>query len=641
MTHLDLAPSTSSSSALQVSAPRNVRQVFLAEFDERKGPTIVFAHPLPAPNLEWRSLPSGSHALEHPDIISFLTENEDEHSVVAAVVRSRSTAGEEGAESRGNRVITVGAVLACADSTPASHHFASTLHTAALTQLAERLSYTPNDTAALREWQTNLAQSDSGTSADSEARKAAGDARRLRSPNDSLLSLPSLSSALGPLLPVVLKRCLTPHHRLLIFSPAGVPTSRALTIHSALAELAHAAGAFPLARGLLALPDLGKLMTEQSREGGWIAVTPDALFLEKPQLSDTILDLRPLATGSEASSNLPTLQLTANLPPAAGRTVPNFRLSKAVWGAADFAIWRNMEDASILRARKKRRRPSEDRRGEAGLRGQLAQSSNRQVAAPADASRTSLIVALIRYFLAGWLWFPLLGAGSAYGTPAYGWVPTNVRSDGGAIGSVMLLEDDDAQHSDSSGSDTTGSAEHVAPAATRAHKSLSTSTQADSSASSGLRARNAGRDRSGSSISSSSRAFEEDEDPLIAAAGGSLASRRRRSVVNVGDIFSAQSASQSGILRDGQPAQARLADALFQEWSSWAQSVRQDVLAKVREMRDVRPAPPLHEIGHRVMREMDLSARSDWDVDLVVKLAEREGLKLQIRRPWGWSFGFF
>jgi hypothetical protein len=120
--HLSLTmPRASTSASGAAPQPRNVLAVCVAMFHERQGPIIAFSHPPGAAEalagLEWRALPSGSHALLRRDHIALLppqplpTQEEGQHSVVAAVVRSRATAGEEGAERRGNRVICVAAVL--------------------------------------------------------------------------------------------------------------------------------------------------------------------------------------------------------------------------------------------------------------------------------------------------------------------------------------------------------------------------------------------------------------------------------------------------------------------------------------------------------------------------------------------------
>lgn len=103
-----------SSNSIMASTTFNVVTLFTAHFHERRGPEIPFALPAGAEaslsNLEWKALPSGSHAIERGDTLLFLTADEDEKRVVLAVFSNRKTEAGE-AETRGNRMVAVGAVL--------------------------------------------------------------------------------------------------------------------------------------------------------------------------------------------------------------------------------------------------------------------------------------------------------------------------------------------------------------------------------------------------------------------------------------------------------------------------------------------------------------------------------------------------
>jgi hypothetical protein len=420
-----------------------------------------------------------------------------------------------------------------------------------------------------------------------------------------------------------------PDHRLLIFSPAGTPPSRALALHYALASLVPTP---PEPRGLLALPDLTELLDELRR--AWIGVTPDAIFLERHSVYDTLLDLRPIAAGALPGA-LPALSFV-------GQQSGKLELIKINWSTTDFAAWRELEDICDVRSRVRRTvQISEDSQDASDHRAVQQRTKPRTLqAAP------GFILALLKYCLGAWLWWPLSVSGDA--GAVYGWVPTAVRSDGGAVGSVVLLSDEEDEE-DSADGDEEALTEESALLDVPTSPGAYPHTQQPRLRSRSARSRSRSRDR----LSEYALGDEEEEhDPLLAAAGASTASRRRRSSHNTErHMFSpTHSPSASGVQAMSGPERhqhveaeeeedapsprtSRLARALHDEWAAWSASVLRDAEALLQRKID---AGETH-VSAKELRSVGLSARCAADCELLGALARERGKSVSVEKSW-WTW---
>ncbi|KAN0060091.1 hypothetical protein ACQY0O_008064 [Thecaphora frezii] len=344
--------------------------------------------------VEWKVLPSGGHLIES-DVVYFEPKPRlvnadagaqdqqtrgrvgvacfrnlklddagggDSSSTKAAAAPTtvpKANAQEQGLDQRGARMISVGLILSCpsdeAGMSPTAHQLAIVPHLDNLDRLAEQLVRDPTQTQLLRTYyeahaESRLKAQDQPNSR-AEGSMSVHKMRQLRirrrcDPknlyHDPTAHLAVLCSALGPLLPVVLKRLMIQGHRLLIFSPAP-PLVQVAFLGYNLADLvtealpskdAHGSFVPVRVRGQVGVHDIIALEEEErhrheasrtaasytslshhyihQHDGAdkgqeqrqsapsWIAWTTDKLLLEKPHLFDSVLDLSTLiAPGSD------------------------------------------------------------------------------------------------------------------------------------------------------------------------------------------------------------------------------------------------------------------------------------------------------------------------------------------------------
>ncbi len=101
--------------------------------------------------------------------------------------------------------------------------------------------------------------------------------------------------------------------------------------------------------GSVTLHDIDMLERESRTGRGWIACTTDAVFLEKPQHYDLVIDLTFYAPDRRATAR-PGLQLTIK-EPCARR--PTYRLFTVRFTRSDVKLVR----APVHRTQRRRRRP--------------------------------------------------------------------------------------------------------------------------------------------------------------------------------------------------------------------------------------------------------------------------------------------
>ncbi|KAA1473316.1 hypothetical protein DENSPDRAFT_902320 [Dentipellis sp. KUC8613] len=91
--------------------------------------------------------------------------------------------------------------------------------------------------------------------------------------------------------------------------------------------------------GMVTLHDIRKLAEESADGRGWIACTTDALFLERPQYYDLIIDL---TTSAVSKSARPTCQISRLQAQSNGRS-PVFRLSTVRFTWSDVKLWTELD----------------------------------------------------------------------------------------------------------------------------------------------------------------------------------------------------------------------------------------------------------------------------------------------------------
>lgn len=91
--------------------------------------------------------------------------------------------------------------------------------------------------------------------------------------------------------------------------------------------------------GVVTLHDIGLLERESTTGRGWIACTTDALFLEKPQYYDLVIDM---TTFLPERASRPNLQLSVRDPNGRSRR-PSYRLSTVRFTWSDVKLWNELD----------------------------------------------------------------------------------------------------------------------------------------------------------------------------------------------------------------------------------------------------------------------------------------------------------
>lgn len=698
----------------------NAAAVFLVHFHVRRGNELLWQKGnADLAGVEWKVLPSGSHAVER-DIIYFETPNGHNGSprIGLAAFRNtrlaqgvRSGAAEEEADDdqRGARMLAVGAILGkdicmhtrgpktaadalsllfaeCSQpSTPRSLLTATLPHISRLEGLVDALSGDPGCRDLLEEW---LEEHKISTDVRTAANEAISDHDSLLYAHDPLFQLPAITNALGPLLPSLLKRLILPRFRLLLYVPGGFPTCQAAGIAFALGELAYAAcqanvpfnqecpvGGSPMKQhglqmmGLIGLHDIARLQDEAKRidvasTTSWIAWTTDKILLEKCDMYDAVLDLSPMTSTNDNPSDdllamptaLPRLMSTHWAASNSGKKTAT--LKRQNWTAREFAVFRGIdEQASYHAASRRRKRRSVTQASQSSMSGSEVTAPRSPYLSPSShLSRqggATTFLAFLRFWLAN-LWI-LPYHWRFHLRESYGYVPLNIRSDGGVQASIMLLPGDD-----SDGEDSEVEEGEVAPASSP-HLSLP-------STNSPLRRRH----YSGGEETALS---DEEDDPILAACGATQASSRQRksrshsslsrsAIQSVADVVTRQlnsvETASNDLMADGDDEEdpilqearegMKLSLCISEFWSLWIRELVQCgqdlVRIKLEEERGEQGQDndeTSHSQGHEGpiqitasdMRNLQLSASNSVDVDLIQHLASTISSRpVQIQRSW-------
>jgi hypothetical protein len=120
----------------------------------------------------------------------------------------------------------------------------------------------------------------------------------------------------------------------------AVPASDSATTEGAAPQLLkgkHKEGINVL--GAITLHDIDMLERESRTGRGWIACTTDAVFLEKPQYYDLVIDMTTYAPERSAATARPGLQLAIKEPYARR---PTYRLSTVRFTWSDVKLVRTL-----------------------------------------------------------------------------------------------------------------------------------------------------------------------------------------------------------------------------------------------------------------------------------------------------------
>ncbi|KAI0292962.1 hypothetical protein B0F90DRAFT_1811880 [Multifurca ochricompacta] len=96
--------------------------------------------------------------------------------------------------------------------------------------------------------------------------------------------------------------------------------------------------------GIVTLHDIGVLERESTTGRGWIACTTDAVFLEKPQYYDLVIDMTTFSP--ERAYSRPSLQLSVKEPSTLNGRVsrkPSYRLSTIRFTWSDVKLWNELD----------------------------------------------------------------------------------------------------------------------------------------------------------------------------------------------------------------------------------------------------------------------------------------------------------
>ncbi|OSX62954.1 hypothetical protein POSPLADRAFT_1169563 [Postia placenta MAD-698-R-SB12] len=340
-------------------APQDVVAIFHAAFHPTQGNVLDWSlkasEDLDLSHVEFSALPSGLHLMER-DVIYF---TKDEHAGVCVFHRQHTT--EQG--HRGFRLSSLGILLA------KSARPRPWLHVAALKELFRSIYSSIENRDVLipvdGDWdparaffeERKVRRSDLGGAGDwrgwdTELENDVPDM-------DPTIHLPHLLRILGPSSLTLYKHVLG-RRRILIYTLP--PVEAACILCQVAADICYqyqASGEAALPRdsdnedsspklkgkstegvkvlGMITLSDLPKLEQESKTGRGWVACTTDALFLEKPQYYDLLIDLR-----TSTPNTRPTFYASKLAEPSNGRG-PSHRLSIVRFTWSDVKLWTELD----------------------------------------------------------------------------------------------------------------------------------------------------------------------------------------------------------------------------------------------------------------------------------------------------------
>ncbi|KZT57990.1 hypothetical protein CALCODRAFT_517068 [Calocera cornea HHB12733] len=298
-----MAPDLEESSSRDVRSPdRDLCAVFKTSFHPTKGNvvdwSVTASDDISLDGVEFSTLPSGLHVVDE-DVIYF-TKGSREGVCVFRRVKT---------DEAGQRGFKLGALGVLLEESTRPRPW---LHVESLRKLVD-LQQDGINTKSLSDYFSTY-QMVPGTEVDEEDLE---DEIRLGGRSNPYAHLPGLLRHLGPTSLLLYKYALARRRILIYTHPAVEPACMLAFCIQAMADI----GTFELSKGrggkvpvlgLVGLIDIDRLKAEGEKGKGWIACTTDAIFLERPQLYDLIVDMStvPRFASAPSTSSEPT-----SLPP--------------------------------------------------------------------------------------------------------------------------------------------------------------------------------------------------------------------------------------------------------------------------------------------------------------------------------------
>ncbi|TFK38518.1 hypothetical protein BDQ12DRAFT_631091 [Crucibulum laeve] len=341
--------------------PQDLVAIFHASFHPTQGNVIDWSlkasDGLSLDNIEFSALPSGLHLVEQ-DVVYFTREGQ--HGV--CVFRRRKTT-EQG--HRGFRLTSFGILLAKSRRPRPWQHIRALKDM--VSTIYSRLEMTGDLQPSDDDWEParvffeerKVYRADLGGAGDWTGWSNELDGAN-RDPLDvnPTLHLPHLLRILGPSSLTLYKHVLG-RRRILIYTLPPVEAACILCQVAADMCYENQVDADPIegtspaisrlkgkskdpisVLGMVTLMDLDRMRAEGQTGRGWIACTTDAIFLEKPQHYDLLIDL---TTSTPSKATRPTLYSSKALPVQPGTRGPTHRLSAIRFSWSDVKLWNELE----------------------------------------------------------------------------------------------------------------------------------------------------------------------------------------------------------------------------------------------------------------------------------------------------------
>ncbi|KAH8113091.1 hypothetical protein DFH11DRAFT_361122 [Phellopilus nigrolimitatus] len=131
------------------------------------------------------------------------------------------------------------------------------------------------------------------------------------------------------------------HHMATKSSALGTPIPSLFSSHKTAQDVDEPPPQSPSVLGMVTLNDLQRLNRESEKGLGWIACTTDAIFLEKPQYYDLIIDL---TTSTPSKASRPTLYMSKPVPASSnGKRRASWKLESVRFTWSDVKLWTELD----------------------------------------------------------------------------------------------------------------------------------------------------------------------------------------------------------------------------------------------------------------------------------------------------------
>lgn len=314
-----------------MGSAQDIVAIFIAEFQVTKGNIIEWSlvsdESVNLENVEFNVLPSGVHAIDK-DVI-YITKD----SYQGVAVYRRISTDEVGM--RGARMISVGVLLANSTRPRAWNHIS------ALKRFAIQLEDKYEDRTPLEEYFERHKAPLASPSTEEPWNGWEEELSRATMDHPAF-HLSHVLHVMGISSLTLFKHALG-RRRILIHTHPPVESACLLAQLAAVISTGEEGIAGVHAHrinvlGVVGLTDLGRIEKETSRGNGWIACTTDAIFLEKPNLYDLLIDL---TSSSDSRPYRPALSVSRPTQSSNGRKSYKLQTVRFTW--SDVRLWTELE----------------------------------------------------------------------------------------------------------------------------------------------------------------------------------------------------------------------------------------------------------------------------------------------------------